>query len=114
MKKGSHDQRRIPPTNSLKRYDWSKAARGRYAARFPRDAHAVVINPELWPYFGSSDAVNEGLRTLVEVVKLASKVGAGKAASTAPGMASARSERVSAHPRARTAPDQITRFTPTP
>ena len=85
MKKGSHDQRRIPPANSLKRYDWSKATRGRYAARFPRDAHAVVINPELWPYFGSSDAVNEGLRTLVEVVKLASKVGAGKAAQKSKG-----------------------------
>ena len=55
------------PDTSLKRYDWSKATRGRFAKRFPRDAHAVVIDPALWPNFGSARAVNEALRAAVAV-----------------------------------------------
>ena len=45
--------------------DWSKAKRGKLTTRFPSDAHAVVIDPALWPHFGSSDAVNEALRVIV-------------------------------------------------
>jgi hypothetical protein len=59
---------RLPET-SLDRYDWSKATRGRFAKRFPRDAHAVVIHPTLWPSFGSADAVNEALRAAVAMAK---------------------------------------------
>ena len=54
---------------SLDRYDWSKTARGRFAKRFPRDAHAVVIDPALWPSFGSADAVNEALRAAIAMAK---------------------------------------------
>lgn len=46
--------------------DWSKATRGKYAARFPRDAHAVIIDAKLWPHFGSAQAVNEALRVIVK------------------------------------------------
>lgn len=73
MKKASRDRRRIPPEDSLDRYDWSKAARGRYANLFPQEAHAVVIAPDLWPHFGTADAVNDGLRLLVKMVALARK-----------------------------------------
>jgi hypothetical protein len=55
------------PETSLDRYDWSKATRGRFTQRFPRDAHAVVIDPALWPHFGSARAVNEALRAAVAV-----------------------------------------------
>lgn len=55
------------PETSLERYDWTKATRGRFAKRFPRDAHAVVIDPALWPNFGSARAVNEALRAAVAV-----------------------------------------------
>ncbi|MGH7964431.1 MAG: hypothetical protein ACRERD_21885 [Candidatus Binatia bacterium] len=74
MKKILPDRDRIPPEDSLERYDWSKATRGRYATRFPRGAHAVVIAPDLWPYFGTADAVNDGLQLLVEMAALARKV----------------------------------------
>ncbi|MBX3025280.1 hypothetical protein KF840_10250 [bacterium] len=71
MKKASASRRKRPAEDSLERYDWSRASRGRYAARFPRQAHAVVVDPELWPYFGNARAVNEGLRALVQVAALA-------------------------------------------
>jgi hypothetical protein len=58
-----------PSETSLDRYDWSKATRGRFAQRFPRDAHAVVIDPALWPSFGSAEAVNEALRAAVAIAK---------------------------------------------
>ena len=74
MKKDSRDRARIPPEDSLKRYDWSRATRGRYADRFPPEAHAVVIAPDLWPHFGTADAVNDGLRLLVQMAALARKV----------------------------------------
>jgi hypothetical protein len=61
---------RRPPETSLDRYDWSKATRGRFAKRFPRDAHAVVIDPALWASFGSAEAVNEALRAAVAVAKV--------------------------------------------
>lgn len=74
MKKTVRDRHRIPPEDSLERYDWSKATRGRYASRFPRNAHAVVIDPEIWPHFGTAEAINEGLRALVKMARLAAKV----------------------------------------
>ena len=57
------------PETSLDRYDWSKATRGRLAKRFPRESHAVVIDPALWPSFGSAEAVNEALRAAVAMAK---------------------------------------------
>lgn len=74
MKKGSHSRRARPAEDSLERYDWSKATRGRYAKRFPREAHAVVVDPALWPYFGDAAAVNAGLRTLVHMATVARKI----------------------------------------
>ena len=65
MKKAAARKGNIPPETSLDRYDWSKASRGRYASRFPCDAHAVVIAPELWKHFGDAAAVNDALRVLV-------------------------------------------------
>lgn len=50
--------------------DWSRATRGKFAKRFPRDAHAVVIDAEVWAHFGSAAAVNDALR---QVVKTESK-----------------------------------------
>ena len=60
--------RRLPET-SMARYDWSKATRGRFATRFPREAHAVVIDPSIWPSFGSADAVNAALRAAVAIAE---------------------------------------------
>ena len=71
MKKASTRRKRMPPEDSLDRYDWSRASRGRYAARFPKSAHAVVIAPDLWSRFGTAEAVNNGLRMLLKMATLA-------------------------------------------
>jgi hypothetical protein len=64
MKK-AHRQK--PSEVSLARYDWTKATRGRHAARYPRTAHAVVIDPELYAQYGSADAVNSALALLLQL-----------------------------------------------
>lgn len=71
MKRDSTHRRPIPPEDTMERYDWGKAIRGRHAHRFPKEAHAVVIAPELWRYFETADAVNDGLRVLLKVAMLA-------------------------------------------
>ena len=67
------DPKRKPPETSLARYDWSKARRGRYAARFPRTAHAVVIDPEVYEQFGSADAINSALALILKLRALTDK-----------------------------------------
>lgn len=71
MKKAPMRHKPIPPEESLERYDWDKAVRGRHASRFPKKAHAVVIEPELWNRFGTAKAVNDGLRVLLKMATLA-------------------------------------------
>jgi len=65
--------KRIPPETSLNRYDWTKATRGRYSARFRRSAHVVLLSPDLWRYFGSAEAVEQALKLLVRASSLASR-----------------------------------------
>ncbi|MEK7763006.1 MAG: hypothetical protein AAB433_15645 [Nitrospirota bacterium] len=73
MKKTSTHRKSIPPENVLERYDWGNAVRGRHAHRFPKDALAVVIAPELRRHFATADAVNDGLRVLLKMASLAKK-----------------------------------------
>jgi len=51
--------------------DFSKLRRGRrgkYAHLMTGESvHAVVIDPSVWPHFGSADAVNTALKMLVEL-----------------------------------------------
>jgi hypothetical protein len=63
-----------PTAESLRAFpevDFSKlrrARRGRYAHLMTgRSVHAVVIDPEIWPHFGSGEAVNAALKMLVEL-----------------------------------------------
>lgn len=51
MKKDPMPHKSIPPEEALERYDWGRAVGSCHAARFPKDAHAVVIAPELWQHF---------------------------------------------------------------
>ena len=74
MKKASE---RRPPETAVARYDWSKARRGRHAARFPREAHAVVIDPKMYAEYGSADAINAALALLLRIkTSLAQRPGA--------------------------------------
>jgi hypothetical protein len=54
-------------------YDFSKARKNPYAQRANRNTNIVVIEPELFEVFPSSDAVNEALRLMVKAVALASQ-----------------------------------------
>lgn len=67
------DANRKLPETSLARYDWSKARRGRYAARFLRTAHAVVIDPEVYEQFGNTDAINSALALILKLRALTDK-----------------------------------------
>ena len=64
------DRERKPPETSLARYDWSKAQRGRYASRFPRTAHAVVIDAKVYDQFGSAEAINSALALILRIRSL--------------------------------------------
>jgi hypothetical protein len=56
-----------------------RGRRGKYAYLMTgRSVHAVVIDPAVWPHFGSAEAVNAALKMLVE---LAAKAAATKSRS---------------------------------
>jgi hypothetical protein len=50
-------------------YDFSKGVRGKYAQRFGEGTNVVVLAPEVAEIFPDSDAVNDALKALVEIVK---------------------------------------------
>lgn len=49
-------------------YDFSKGARGKYAARFPRMKLKVMLDPDVAAAFPTSDAVNQALRPLAKLI----------------------------------------------
>jgi len=49
-------------------FDYSKAVRGKYCKRLLREgANVVVLEPDVAEAFGDSVAVNEALRSLLEI-----------------------------------------------
>jgi hypothetical protein len=52
---------------ALCRYDWSRARRGRYAKRRLRTARTILVDPDVYDYFGGADEINEALRTLIRL-----------------------------------------------
>jgi hypothetical protein len=53
----------------LPEYDFSKAVRGKYAKRFPRNCRAVVLDPDVAEAFRTSEDVNQALRTLARIAR---------------------------------------------
>jgi len=54
------------PEGHLQRYDWSKATRGRLAAKAARASALLrILDPELAAHFPDSRSVNEALRALL-------------------------------------------------
>lgn len=54
------------PEGHLRRYDWSKATRGRFAARAAKASALLrILDPELSARFPDSRSVNDALRALV-------------------------------------------------
>ncbi len=64
MKKTPPDQ----PTDDLRpEYDFSKAVRGKYAARFRAGSNVVVLDPDVAEAFPDSASVNEALRKVANL-----------------------------------------------
>lgn len=68
MTKASTERR--PRETALTRYDWSRARRGRYAARKLRTAKVVLVAPDIYEHFGGPERINEALRTLVQLSRV--------------------------------------------
>lgn len=50
-------------------YDFSKAERGKTAARYAQGTNVVVLDPDVSRMFPNAAAVNEALRALGEIIK---------------------------------------------
>ena len=46
-------------------YDFSKAERGKYAARYAQGTNVIVLDPDVAKKFKTSEEVNRALRQLV-------------------------------------------------
>jgi hypothetical protein len=55
----------------LPEYDFSKAVRGKYYARFTRSSNVVVLDDDIAKLFPNAEAVNGALRALATVAKRA-------------------------------------------
>ena len=62
------------------RFDYGKAKPNPYAARFGKDTVAVVLDPDVAAVFGTSQSVNEFLRSVIAVLPRRTKTRTGKQA----------------------------------
>jgi hypothetical protein len=71
MKKTRNVRRRprIAADDILPEYDFSKAVRNPYAARFRRGATIVAIEPDVAAVFRDAGEVNSALRALAEIIR---------------------------------------------
>jgi len=60
-----------PPTSPEMRreYDFSHAVRGKYAAKFSKDAVMVVLDPDVAAVFSTGKQVNDALRAIANIMK---------------------------------------------
>jgi hypothetical protein len=56
-----------------KRSDFGKMVRGKYASRISAATNVVVLDPEVAEAFPNDQAVNEALRTLINVAKASTR-----------------------------------------
>jgi hypothetical protein len=53
----------------LEEYDFSGGVRGKYADRFTRGSHVVVLAPDVAEVFSDSESVNRALRALAAIIR---------------------------------------------
>lgn len=53
----------------LEEYDFGGRVRGKYAARFARGSHVVVLDPDVAQVFSNSESVNRALRALAGIIR---------------------------------------------
>ena len=66
MNQESNDERE---PEMLEEYDFSGGVRGKYAGRFARGSHVVVLDPDVAQVFSDSESVNRALRALVGIIQ---------------------------------------------
>ena len=59
-------------------YDFTSAARGKYARRYKQGTNVVVLEPDVAKAFPDAEAVNSSLRALVGIIKRREKAVASK------------------------------------
>jgi hypothetical protein len=72
--------------SEYKRSDFGKMVRGKYASRISAATNVVVLDPEVAEAFPNDQAVNEALRSLINVAKASTRPtrrSRGRAAKTA-------------------------------
>jgi hypothetical protein len=52
-----------------KEYDFSKAVKGKYAAKYKTGTNVVLLDPDVAKVFKSPRLVNEALRSLSRIIK---------------------------------------------
>jgi hypothetical protein len=70
----------------FKRSDFGKMVRGKYANRIATSTNVVVLDPEVADAFPNDEAVNEALRSLINLAKASTRPtrrSKGRAAKTA-------------------------------
>jgi hypothetical protein len=69
MKKLSRKSRAaVGPDEILPEYDFSRARRNKYAARYASGSVVVVLEPDVAAAFPSSDQANDALRALAGII----------------------------------------------
>ena len=57
-----------------KEYDFSDGIRGKYAERYAEGTNVVVIEPDIAKYFPDQEAVNDALRSIVDIIEKREKM----------------------------------------
>jgi hypothetical protein len=53
----------------MEEYDFSKGIRGKYAKRYSEGTNVVIIDPDIAEFFPDHVAVNDALRSLINIIK---------------------------------------------
>ena len=53
----------------LKEYDFSQGVRGKYAKKYAEGTNVVLIDPDVAEFFPGDQAVNDALRSLINIIK---------------------------------------------
>ena len=71
LKKAANKRRdsRVGPDEILPEYDFSGAARNKYASRYAAGSTVVVLEPDVAAAFPNSEEANEALRALAAMIQ---------------------------------------------
>jgi hypothetical protein len=53
----------------MEEYDFSKGIRGKYAKKYSEGTNVVIIDPDISEFFPDHAAVNNALRSLINIIK---------------------------------------------